>query len=382
MSSRRVLIYCPVFLPEVSGYSQAFKQLISTLLNNGFEVDVVTPQSLKTDEDEPFKHQNLKVYRYNPTLKIWGVGLFYQYYKQASLISKLDKQRNYNLVLIETGDVPLLSYFLSKFVLRKTVVRFHSTSDTEYLHIGKHKKYKLRRWFWKYLSGKKILHLCATNSYHLAYAQQQVLHTSTLKSKHVLTNTVDVIPQVSVPKSSQITFVMLGRMDEEGFKQKGFDVLLKSLEAVKRDMEKANAQINIIGNGSRFAYFKSQVSGYDFVRLTQEMKHDEILKLLQQSDVVILPSLYEGVSMFALEALANSNAVIFSNTGGLIEMVDGNGVLVTPGNVNDLAIAIKKLLNEPQLQSLKEQSVLIAKNNFSSEVQYAQFMRLYGEVNS
>lgn len=367
-------------MPEVSGYSQAFKQLISTLLNNGFEVDVVTPQSLKTDEDEPFKHQNLKVYRYNPTLKIWGVGLFYQYYKQASLISKLDKQRNYNLVLIETGDVPLLSYFLSKFVLRKTVVRFHSTSDTEYLHIGKHKKYKLRRWFLKYLSGKKILHLCATNSYHLAYAQQQVLHTSTLKSKHVLTNTVDVIPQVSVLKSSQITFVMLGRMDEEGFKQKGFDVLLKALEAVKRDMEKANAQIHIIGNGSRFAYLKSQVSGYDFVRLTQEMNHDEILKLLQQSDVVILPSLYEGVSMFALEALANSNAVIFSNTGGLIEMVDGNGVLVTPGNVNDLAIAIKKLLNEPQLQSLKEQSVLIAKNNFSSEVQYAQFMKLYGEV--
>lgn len=380
MSSRRVLIYCPVFLPEVSGYSQAFKQLISNLLNNGFEVDVVTPQSLKIGEEEPFKHQNLKVYRYNPTLKILGVGLFYQYYKQASLISKLDKQRNYNLVLIETGDVPLLSYFLSKFILRKTVVRFHSTSDTEYLHIGKHKKYKLRRWFWKYLSGKKILHLCATNSYHLAYAQQQVLHTSTLKSKHVLTNTVDVIPQVSVPKSSQITFVMLGRMDEEGFKQKGFDVLLKALEAVKRDMEKANAQIHIIGNGSRFAYLKSQVSGYDFVRLTQEMNHDEILKLLQQSDVVILPSLYEGVSMFALEALANSNAVIFSNTGGLIEMVDGNGVLVTPGNVNDLAIAIKKLLNEPQLQSLKEQSVLIAKNNFSSEVQYAQFMKLYGEV--
>ena len=380
MSSRRVLIYCPVFLPEVSGYSQAFKQLISTLLNNGFEVDVVTPQSLKTDEDEPFEHQNLKVYRYNPTLKIWGVGLFYQYYKQASLISKLDKQRNYNLVLIETGDVALWSYVLAKFVLRKTVVRFHSTGDTEYLHIGKHKTYKLRRWFWKYLSGKKIQHLCATNNYHLAYAQQQVLHTSTLKSKHVLTNTVDVIPQVSVLKSSQITFVMLGRMDEEGFKQKGFDVLLKSLEAVKQDMEKANAQIHIIGNGSRFTYLKSQVSGYDFVRLTHEMNHDEILKLLQQSDVVILPSLYEGVSMFALEALANSNAVIFSNTGGLIEMVDGNGVLVTPGNVNDLAIAIKKLLNEPQLQSLKEQSVLIAKNNFSSEVQYAQFMKLYGEV--
>ncbi len=380
MSSKRVLIYCPVFLPEISGYTHAFKQLVSNLLNNGFEVDVVTPQPIKTDVLDTFSHDNLKVYRYNPLLKVWGLGLFYQYYKQASFINKLDTQRFYNLVLIETGDVPLLPYFLSKSILNKTTVRFHSTSDTEYLHIGKHKKYKLRRWFWKYLSGKKIQHLCATNSYHLEYAQHQVLHTSTLKSKHVLTNTVDVISQISVPKSSQITFVMLGRMDEEGFKQKGFDVLLKALEDVKSYMQKANAQIHIIGNGSRFAYFKSQVSGYDFVKLTQEMNHDELLKLLQQSDVVILPSLYEGVSMFALESLATGNAVIFSNTGGLIEIVDGNGVLIKPGDANDLALAIKKLLLDVQLESLKTQSVLIAKNKFSSEVQYAQFMRLYREV--
>jgi len=380
MISKRVLIYCPVFLPEVSGYTHAFKQLILNLLNNGFEVDVITPQALKSGYEEPFKHQNLKVYRYNPTLKIWGLGLFYQYYKQANYIRKLNEQRKYNLLLIETGDVPLLTYFLSKSILNKTTVRFHSTSDTEYLHLGKHKKYKLRKWFWQYLSGKKVRHLCATNTYHLNYAQHKVLHTATLKSKHVLTNTVDVAPHNTAAKSNPLNFVVLGRMDEEGFKQKGFDVLLKALEAVKLDIQQAKAQIHIIGNGSCFAYFKKQVSAYDFVKLTPEINHDELLKLLQQSDVVILPSLYEGVSMFALEALATGNAVIFSNTGGLIEMVDGNGVLITPGNANDLALAIKKLLNETQLQKLKMQSVLVAGNKFSSEVQYAQFIDLYKEV--
>lgn len=380
MSSRRVLIYCPVFLPEVSGYTQAFKQLISNLLNNGFEVDVVTPQLLNKGEEEPFKHHNLKVYRYNPALEIWGLGLFYQYYKQASYISKLDNQRNYNLVLIETGDVPLLPYFLSNSILNKTTVRFHSTSDTEYLHIGKHKKYKLRRWFWQFLSGKKIKHLCATNMYHLAYAQHKVLHTTTLRSKHVLTNTVEIVTQNNTVKSAPITFVMLGRMDEEGFKQKGFDVFLQALEVVKQDLKHANAQIHIIGNGNCFTYFNEQVNAYDFVKLTPEMNHEELLKLLQQSDVVLLPSLYEGVSMFALEALATGNVVVFSSTGGLIEMVDGNGVLIHPGDANDLALAIKNIINQPQLQLQKVQSVSIAKNKFSCEVQFAQFMSMYKEV--
>jgi glycosyltransferase involved in cell wall biosynthesis len=380
MCSKRILIYCPVFLPEVSGYTHSFKQLILNLLSHGFEVDVVTPRILNTGVDEPFQHQNLKVFRYNPFLKVWGLGLFYQYYKQASFINKIDKQRGYNLVLIETGDVPLLPYFLPKSILNKTTVRFHSTSDTEYLYLGKHKKYKLRRWFWQYLSGKKIMHVNATNAYHLQYAQNNVLHTTTLKSKHVLINTVDVVPQNTNVKSTPITFVMLGRMDEEGFKQKGFNVLLKALDTVKQYMLNVNAQIHIVGNGSCFAYFKEQVSTYDFVKLTQEMNHEQLLQLLQQSDVVILPSLYEGVSMFALEALATGNAVIFSNTGGLIEMVDGNGVLITPGNANDLALAIIKLLDVEKLESLKKQSLLVAKNKFSSEVQYAQFMEIYREV--
>lgn len=381
MSNKRVLIYCPVFLPEVSGYSQAFKQLVSNLLNNGFEVDVVTPQSLKTGEEEPFKHQNLKVYRYNPSLKIWGLGLFYQYFRQASFISILDNQRNYNLVLIETGDVPLLSYFLSRFILRKTVVRFHSTSDTEYLHIGKHKKYKLRRWFWKYLSGKKIQHLCATNSYHLAYAQHQVLHSSTLKSKHVLTNTVDVIPQVIVSKSSQITFVMLGRMDEEGFKQKGFDLLIESLPVIQNDFLTTHANFIIIGDGMLYNDLAKQVASYPFVTLHRKLNNQQVNTLLQQADVVVLPSRYEGVAMFALEALANANAVIFGNTGGLIDMVDGNGILIDTSSANNLANAILQMLHHPKLDELKQQSKIIAKQRFSAMMQYNQFIQLFNQIN-
>lgn len=380
MSNKRVLIFCPVFLPETSGYTHAFRQLITNLLHSGLMVDVLTPQMLSTEATEPFVHPNLSIHRYKPTLKIWGLGLFYEFYKQARFIHKLNQQHAYQLVFIETGDVPLLAFFLSNVILKKTAVRFHSTSDTEYLQVGNHKKYKLRRWFWHYLSGKKIKFICATNQYHLDYAIDKVLHQPSIKNKQVITNTVDVKVVDFTKKYSRLTFVMLGRMDEEGYKQKGFDVLLNALAKVKDDMVAADAQLVIIGEGSMFSGFKSAIKQYPFVTLKPNLPHHLLLELLEKSNVVLLPSLYEGVSMFALEALANGNAVIFSKTGGLIEMVDGNGFLVEPGNAEQLAACIQHLIAHKNIRTLQEQSMRIAQNRFSEQVQLQQFMQLMKEV--
>jgi len=380
MGNKHVLIYCPVFLPDTTGYTHAFEQLITNLLQGGFMVDVLTPQILGVGEAEPFVANNLTVYRYKPTLNVWGLGLFYQFYKQAQYISRLNQEHNYQLIFIETGDVPLLPFFLSEFILKKTVVRFHSTSDTEYLLLGNHKKYKLRRWFWRFLSGKKIKHVCATNQYHLDYAINNVLHQPKVKSKHVLTNTIEVNTNDLSEKAVHLNFVLLGRMDEEGYKQKGFDVLLKALPLIKDDMVAADAKMLIIGEGSKYSNFKLLVEHYDFVALKPNLPHQQLLALLQQSHVVLLPSLYEGVSMFALEALANANAVIFSKTGGLIEMVDGNGCLVEPGNAVQLADAIRDMIQHRNLALLQIKSQQIAQRCFSKEIQLMQFEQLIMEV--
>jgi len=122
------------------------------------------------------------------------------------------------------------------------------------------------------------------------------------------------------------------------------------------------------------------VEQYDFVTLEPNLPHQQLLSLLKQSHVVLLPSLYEGVSMFALEALANGNAVIFSKTGGLIEMVDANGCLVEPGNAVHLADAIRKMVQHKNLGLLQKKSQQIAQSCFSKEIQLNQFEHLIREV--
>ncbi len=381
MDNSKILIYCPVFLPQNSGYTHAFAGLINNLLNNGYWVDVLTPCVLPNNQEEVLHHPKLQVFRYNPELNIWGIGLFYHFKKLAQKLARLNQQNHYQLIFIETGDAPLLTYFLPHKILNKTVVRFHSTSDTEYLHFGTHKKYKLRRWFWKYFSGKKIKHLCATNAYHLNYAAQSVLYNKSCITNTVVTNTVQLSTNTQSVNNNNLRFFMLGRMDEEGYKQKGFELILKVLPLITDEMEAKNASFTIVGNGKMHSYFYHNSKAFSFVKVIKQLSHEEVLYYLQNNDVVVLPSIYEGVSMFSLEAIANKNAVIFSQTGGLIDMVDGNGFLIEPNNIEQLAEAFKKLLNTPDIAALKEKSGVIAAAKFGANVQLSQFNKLLQEVN-
>jgi glycosyltransferase involved in cell wall biosynthesis len=72
---------------------------------------------------------------------------------------------------------------------------------------------------------------------------------------------------------------------------------------------------------------------------------------LSKIDVFVLPSLYEGLGVAVLEAMAAGKAVVATRVGGLAELiVDGlTGLLVYPGDVEGLASAIAKLVDDPSL---------------------------------
>src|SRR5262249_36859850 len=74
----------------------------------------------------------------------------------------------------------------------------------------------------------------------------------------------------------------------------------------------------------------------------------DVPALLQVADLFVLPSLFEGLPLAALEAMAAGEPVIASRISGTDEAVaDGTtGVLVPPGNPTALAQAIRTVLND------------------------------------
>jgi glycosyltransferase involved in cell wall biosynthesis len=73
----------------------------------------------------------------------------------------------------------------------------------------------------------------------------------------------------------------------------------------------------------------------------------DVDRLLARADVVVLPSLSEGMSNAVMEAMAAGRPVVATAVGGTPELLgDGRGVLVQPGDAGELANAIAAVLTD------------------------------------
>lgn len=97
----------------------------------------------------------------------------------------------------------------------------------------------------------------------------------------------------------------------------------------------------------------------------------DVPKLLATCDLFVLPSLYEGLPISVLEAMAAGKPIVATDIGGTKEAIinQETGLLVPPGSAQELAGAIKRMLSDPKLASrLGAAGKERAKRMFSSDV--------------
>jgi len=76
---------------------------------------------------------------------------------------------------------------------------------------------------------------------------------------------------------------------------------------------------------------------------------DQVVQLYSHASVFVCPSVYEPFGLINLEAMACGTAVVASAVGGIVEVVeDGKtGILLPPSRPDELAAAIRRLLDDP-----------------------------------
>ena len=82
---------------------------------------------------------------------------------------------------------------------------------------------------------------------------------------------------------------------------------------------------------------------------------EEVVQLYSHAAVFACPSVYEPFGLINLEAMACETPVVASAVGGIVEVVEdgATGILVEPGRPDDLATALRRVLENPALgQSL------------------------------
>lgn len=165
-------------------------------------------------------------------------------------------------------------------------------------------------------------------------------------------------------------------------KRKGHRYLLEAAALLKRRGYKI--KYFIAGEGPERRALEEQVEA---LHLGDEVKFcgfvADAAAVLTQIDIFVLPSLYEGLGVAVLEAMAAGKPVIASRVGGLPELVgDGeNGYLVAPKDIEGLAQAIARLAGDGALaRQLGERGAARARSDFSMERMAAQNEAYYYEL--
>lgn len=143
--------------------------------------------------------------------------------------------------------------------------------------------------------------------------------------------------------------MFLGRLHKE----KSVDHLLEAIAKLGRH----DLQVAVVGpDGGALASLKnrSRTLGLDgSVKFLGLVPNEEKRGLLAGCSFLALPSLYEAQGLVILEAWAQGKPVVASRVGGVSDMVkEGvNGLLYDYGNVNQLAAAISRLLEDKTLST-------------------------------
>jgi glycosyltransferase involved in cell wall biosynthesis len=133
--------------------------------------------------------------------------------------------------------------------------------------------------------------------------------------------------------------------------------LVPLLEAVAKLRTERPVELTVIGRpraGGRVDRAIQRLGLRDAVRCVSGISDEDLARQYGEAEVAVVPSLYEGFSLPAVEAMACGVALVATTGGALPEVVGREGetgLLVPPNDPGALAAAITRLLDDPELRA-------------------------------
>lgn len=184
--------------------------------------------------------------------------------------------------------------------------------------------------------------------------------------EHVLAISCGIDAHNYVPNMQPRTdnlIVFLGRVVDE----KQIDKLIRAFAKLDPSLK---AKLEIVGGGDQEAKLKALTASLGVtadVKFAGYVDESYLRNALTRATVFVMPSIAELQSISTMEAMASGLPIVAANAMALPHLVhDGeNGFLFEPGNVDDLAEKLTRVLSmsEDELQALKKESLRIVESH-------------------
>jgi glycosyltransferase involved in cell wall biosynthesis len=131
-------------------------------------------------------------------------------------------------------------------------------------------------------------------------------------------------------------------------KEKGVKTLIEICKKLPHDIH-----LIIIGDGPEVENLKKLESSQNNIHYLGSKNHQQTISLIKGSDVLVQPSFSEGISTTILESMACKTAIVASNVGGNLELIQDqeSGILVEPTNPEMFCEKIIELISDKSLRN-------------------------------
>jgi glycosyltransferase involved in cell wall biosynthesis len=164
-------------------------------------------------------------------------------------------------------------------------------------------------------------------------------------------------------KESNFVVLYLGRMFE---RQKKVSTLIKAFKSIKD----GELRLLLAGDGTSLSRYKAQAKGDTRIIFTGALDDDEVNAAYWVSDLFVLPSAWEALSLVLLEASAHSLPAILSS-GAYVSDLKVKEIGRIPcfrtGDSRSLAMLIKKIYNDVEFRKAAIRSSMAVSKTFTTD---------------
>ena len=366
-----ILITVGIFPPDIGGPASFVPKISKYLISKGHKVKII---SLSEKENLNYEDE-IDVTRISRNLPI-----IFRWFRTITKIYKSAKNSDLIFVNGLGTETTIANIFLRKIIIRKIVGDpvwervYNKKLTTESFDSFQKNKQRLSIKIQKNIRNWSIKNsnLIITPSEHLKTFVQNIGFENDI---YVINNGVEIkqIEKVTL-ENKIIKLVVVSRL----VNQKNIDIVIK---AVKR-IEDKNILLNIVGDGPELNNLKNLVKEKSLnkrVSFIGKIKNSELHNYLEDADIFIQASNYEGLPHSILEAINYEIPILSTEVGGCSAILNkGERGYIIPIPVSEVEISevIRTIINNKNEARSK---VKLAKNYLNQEHNFNTNAEIYHE---
>lgn len=350
---------------DVGGAEQLIAGLLPRLREKGHQVDLLLFDGVDTTLKSYLTQLSISIFELSHGKDvhkfIWDV------YNPWHVIKLRGFIKNYDI--IHTHNTACQLYVPLSRLLSRTKVTLVTTE---------HSPFNRRRSKWWFKPVDKWMYNQYDSIICIADKTRKNLEEYIGKKDNIVTicNGVDVkrfikpIKDISSQESFVITMVAGLRAEKD------HETLLKSMMLLPD-----NYSLQIVGRGVKEQSLKSLCERMKLSdRVTFLGVRSDVPDIQEHSDILVLSSHWEGLSLSSIEGMASGRPFIASDVDGLREMVGGAGVLFPHGDSKALAQKIQFLCGHPEEYRIIAKRCQEKAKQYDISVMAQKYLQLYNEL--